>query len=63
MRAPPVQTKWDEHNATLFDIVVESIPVGPVEERHIETTYGGISPDGQELLKYVLSHGDSTDEA
>ena len=57
------QREWDECNGGLFDIIIDSITVSPTEERHIETTYGGESPDGQQLLKYVLAHGDSSDEA
>ena len=57
------QKQWDECNGGLYDIIIDSILVSPTEERHIETTYGGESPDGQQLLKYVLSHGDSSDEA
>ena len=57
------QRQWDECNGGLYDIIIDSISVSPTEERHIETTYGGESPDGQQLLKYVLAHGDSSDEA
>eukprot|EP00966_Prymnesium_polylepis_P056376 1304306-Prymnesium_polylepis.1 len=54
------QKQWDECNCGLFEIVIDSISVDPTEERHIETTFGGESPDGQQLLNYILSHGDST---